>query len=39
MNDTFGPVTIWYGGFVAGMLSTVWFVLLHRRSRSDSTSQ
>jgi len=39
MNDTFGPVTIWYGGFVVGMLSTVWFAALHRRSRSDSTAQ
>ena len=38
MNDTFGPVTIWYGGFVAGMLSTVWFAALHRRSRPDNTS-
>ncbi len=33
MSDTFGPPTIWYGGFVAGLLSTVWFVMLHRRGR------
>jgi MFS family permease len=39
LNDTFGPVTIWYGGFVAGMLSTIWFAALHRRPRSGADFQ
>jgi len=33
MSDTFGPVTTWYGGFVAGALSIAWFAALRRRPR------
>lgn len=36
LGDTFGPVTTWYGGLVAGLLSVMWFVALHRRIRSGS---
>jgi MFS family permease len=32
LGDTFGPVTTWYGGMVAGLLSIVWFIALHRRA-------
>jgi len=38
LGDTFGPVTTWYGGLVAGLLSIVWFTALHRRARSGSAS-
>jgi len=38
LSDTFGPVTTWYGGLVAGLLGTVWFTALHRRARSGSAS-
>jgi MFS family permease len=31
LNDTFGPITIWYGGFIVGMLATVGFLILARR--------
>jgi MFS family permease len=34
MSDTLGPVTTWYGGFVAGALSAAWFATLHRRPQS-----
>jgi MFS family permease len=33
LGDTFGPVTTWYGGLVAGLLSMVWFNALHRHAR------
>ncbi len=36
LGDTFGPVTTWYGGLVAGLLSVMWFIALHRRTRSGS---
>jgi MFS family permease len=39
MSDTLGPVTTWYGGFVAGALSTAWFAALHRRPRSGGDFQ
>ena len=39
MSDTLGPVTTWYGGFVAGALSTAWFATLHRRTRSGGDFQ
>jgi MFS family permease len=38
LGDTFGPVTTWYGGMIAGLLSIVWFIALHRRARSGSAS-
>jgi hypothetical protein len=38
LGDTLGPVTTWYGGLVAGLLSIVWFIALHRRARSGSAS-
>jgi MFS family permease len=31
LNDTFGPITIWYGGFMVGMAATVGFLILARR--------
>jgi MFS family permease len=31
LNDTFGPITIWYGGFIVGMIATVGFLILARR--------
>lgn len=31
LNDNFGPVTIWYGGFVVGLISTLGFLTLARR--------
>ena len=39
LNDTFGPAMTWYGGFVAGMLSTLWFVALHLRTRASNDLQ
>ena len=39
MSDTLGPVTTWYGGFVAGALSTAWFAALHRHPRSGGDFQ
>ena len=39
MSDTLGPVTTWYGGFVAGALSTAWFAALHRQPRSGGDFQ
>jgi MFS family permease len=39
LNDTFGPVTIWYGGAVAGTLATTWFILLHRRADRYATGK
>lgn len=30
LNDNLGPVTIWYGGLVIGLLSTAGFLLLRR---------
>jgi len=39
MSDTLGPVTTWYGGFVAGALSTAWFATLHRHPRSGGDFQ
>jgi len=38
LGDTFGPVTTWYGGLVAGLLSMVWFTALHRGARSGVAS-
>ncbi len=31
LNDTLGPVTIWYGGFIVGSIATLGFILLSRR--------
>jgi MFS family permease len=36
MSDTLGPATTWYGGFVAGMLATLWFAGLFLRARNGS---
>ncbi len=36
LNDNFGPVYIWYGGFIVGMISTFGFSLLARRAASRS---
>lgn len=30
LNDHYGPVTIWYGAFVIGMIATIAFLLLQR---------
>jgi MFS family permease len=30
LNDTFGPVYIWYGGFIAGILAVIGFLYLAR---------
>jgi uncharacterized membrane protein len=38
LSDTFGPVTTWYGGLVAGLLSMLWFTALHRGARSGVAS-
>jgi MFS family permease len=38
MSDTFGPVTIWYGGLVAGLLATVWYIALSRRPQASEAS-
>jgi len=38
LGDTFGPVTTWYGGLVAGLLSIVWFIALYRGARSGSAA-
>jgi MFS family permease len=38
LSDTFGPATTWYGGFIAGLLSTLWFVVLHRRVRKGQAA-
>ncbi len=38
LSDTFGPATTWYGGFIAGLLSTLWFVALHRRVRKGQAA-
>ena len=38
LSDTFGPATTWYGGFIAGLLSTLWFVALHRRVRKGQVA-
>jgi MFS family permease len=31
LNDNFGPITIWYGGFIVGLLATAGFLILARR--------
>lgn len=31
LNDNLGPVYIWYGGFIAGMIGAIGFVLMSRR--------
>ncbi|MBP1692526.1 MAG: major facilitator superfamily transporter [Chloroflexi bacterium] len=31
LNDNFGPVTIWYGGFLVGLTSVFGFLLMSRR--------
>lgn len=38
LSDTLGPVTTWYGGFVAGLISTVWFAVLYRQSMRQPAS-
>jgi MFS family permease len=39
LSDTFGPATIWYGGFVAGTISMIWFMAMHFRSRASGNAQ
>jgi MFS family permease len=32
LNDNYGPIYIWYGGFLVGMLGVAGFILLSRKS-------
>ena len=39
LNDNFGPVYIWYGGFLVGMTSTLGFLLMaHRQARRSQAA-
>jgi MFS family permease len=38
LNDSIAPVSIWYGGLVIGLVSTLVFLLISRRSQQTAVS-
>lgn len=38
LNDTISPVSIWYGGMIIGLVSTLSFVIISRRSLQPAGS-
>ena len=39
LSDRFGPVATWYGGFVAGLMGTLGFLMLWRYTRNRQVVQ